>query len=85
MDYFAHVQIFPGDKRTHFVRLHKATGIPYDEMLFFDDERRNSNVESLGVVMRLVVNGVSVAEVDEGVRAWRERKGRKSREGRDGG
>lgn len=78
------MQIFPGDKRTHFARLHKATGIPYDEMLFFDDERRNLNVESLGVVMQLVLNGVSVAEVDEGVRVWRERKGMTKSVGREG-
>ncbi|MCJ1469658.1 hypothetical protein MMC07_008294 [Pseudocyphellaria aurata] len=84
LDLFTHVQIFPGDKRTHFARLHKATGIHYDEMLFFDDERRNLNVESLGVVMHLVQNGVSVAEVDEGVRVWRERKGMTKNEGREG-
>ncbi|MCJ1262105.1 hypothetical protein MMC22_001975 [Lobaria immixta] len=85
LDFFAHPQIFPSDKRTHFARLQKATGIPYDEMLFFDDERRNLNVESLGVVMHLVLNGVSMVEVDGGVRAWRERKGRTKREGEDGG
>lgn len=54
-------------------------------MLFFDDERRNLNVESLGVVMRLVLNGVSATEVDEGVQAWRDRKGMTRRECGDGG
>lgn len=53
-------------------------------MLFFDDERRNLNVESLGVVMHLVLNGVSMAEVDGGVRAWREMR-RTKVEGEDGG
>lgn len=38
------------------------------------------NVESLGVVMLLVGNGVSVGEVDRGVREWRRRKGREARE-----
>ncbi len=57
----------------HFAELHKESGIPYEEMLFFDDERRNRNVESLGVVMRLVLDGVNAVEVDEGVRAWRKR------------
>lgn len=42
-------------------------------------------MESLGVVMRLVLNGVSAAEVDEGVRMWRERKGMTRREAGDGG
>lgn len=48
----------------------------YEDMLFFDDEARNRNVEALGVVMLLVENGVSAAEVDEGVREWRRRKGK---------
>ncbi|KAL9067078.1 MAG: hypothetical protein Q9157_006928, partial [Trypethelium eluteriae] len=47
---FAHLEIYPGSKMTHFARLHAATGIPYAEMLFFDDESRNREVEKLGVV-----------------------------------
>lgn len=27
-----------GSKIAHFKELHKKTGIPYEEMLFFDDE-----------------------------------------------
>ena len=79
LDFFHHVQIFPGDKKQHFKKLQKASGISYDEMLFFDDEARNRNVESLGVVMLLVGNGVSLGEVDRGVREWRRRKGREGR------
>ncbi|KAF2231225.1 hypothetical protein EV356DRAFT_507161 [Viridothelium virens] len=76
---FAHLEIYPGSKMTHFARLHAATGIPYAEMLFFDDESRNREVEKLGVVMCLVRDGVTRAEVDRGVRSWR------ARTGRDGG
>lgn len=36
MDY---VEIFPGNKRTHFANLKKASGVDYDQMLFFDDAR----------------------------------------------
>lgn len=74
------MQIFPGDKKQHFSKIHKASGVPYDEMLFFDDEVRNRNVESLGVVMCLVRDGVTRAEVDRGVREWRRRYGREAKE-----
>ncbi|KAI4258697.1 MAG: hypothetical protein LQ352_001123 [Teloschistes flavicans] len=79
-DIFDHMQIFPGDKKTHFARIQKASGVEYDEMLFFDDERRNRNVESLGVVFWEVPSGVTRAEVDRGVREWRRRKGREQQE-----
>ncbi|KAF2744055.1 putative magnesium-dependent phosphatase P8B7.31 [Sporormia fimetaria CBS 119925] len=76
LDYFDHLQIYPGSKTTHFERLQRETGIEYEEMLFFDDESRNKNVEGLGVTMRLVRDGVSVKEVDQGVKEWRKRNGR---------
>ena len=42
--------IYPGSKTQHFNKLHKDTGIPYERMLFFDDEHRNIvEVEKLGV------------------------------------
>jgi magnesium-dependent phosphatase 1 len=66
-------QIYPGTKTVHFTKLHDVTGIAYEDMLFFDDESRNRNVESLGVVMQLVRDGVTVQEVDEGVKSWRKR------------
>jgi magnesium-dependent phosphatase 1 len=50
-------------------------------MLFFDDESRNKNVETLGVVMQLVKNGVSKKEIDRGVEAWRKKNGRTTSEG----
>lgn len=49
-------------------------------MLFFDDERRNRNVEGLGVVFWEVPSGVTRVEVDRGVREWRRRKGREEKE-----
>ena len=76
IDYFDHLQIYPGNKQTHFERIHKDSGIPYEEMLFFDDESRNKNVEVLGVVMHLVRDGVSLKAIDSGVRAWRKRHNR---------
>ncbi|KAI9664724.1 MAG: hypothetical protein M1821_006172 [Bathelium mastoideum] len=82
IDAFAQLEIYPGSKRTHFRRLHKALGVPYADMLFFDDEARNREVEELGVVMWLVRDGVTRAEVDRGVRSWRARTGK---EGGGGG
>lgn len=76
IDYFDHLQIYPGNKTTHFERIHGDSGIDYEEMLFFDDESRNKNVEVLGVTMKLVPRGVSRDVIDEGVRSWRKRHGR---------
>lgn len=75
LDLFIHPQIYPGSKKSHFRALHKATDIPYAQMLFFDDEMRNRDVESLGVVMWHVPRGLSIAEMDKGVKAWRNRVG----------
>lgn len=75
-DLFTHLQIYPGSKIRHFEKLHKDTGLEYEEMLFFDDEARNRDTERLGVVMWLVRDGVSAREVDEGVRSWRKRNRR---------
>ncbi|KAJ4984161.1 magnesium-dependent phosphatase-1 [Stagonosporopsis vannaccii] len=76
IDYFDHLQIYPGSKTTHFERIHRDSGIAFEEMLFFDDESRNKNVEVLGVTMKLVPQGVSRDVIDEGVRGWRKRHGR---------
>ena len=79
--FFTHPQIFPGNKTTHFRRLHayfkkRETEIAYEDMLFFDDETRNRNVETeLGVTFWLVRDGVSRDEVDKGVWEWRKRRG----------
>ena len=76
IDYFDHMQIYPGSKTTHFERIHRDSGIEYDEMLFFDDESRNKNVEVLGVTMQLIRDGVTRDEIDKGVQSWRKRNGR---------
>jgi magnesium-dependent phosphatase 1 len=70
---FDYLEMYPGSKTNHFRKLQKSSGVEFQEMLFFDDESRNRNVEELGVVMQLVRSGVSVREVDAGVERWRER------------
>jgi magnesium-dependent phosphatase 1 len=76
IDLFDYLQIYPGSKIRHFEKLHQQTGIAYEDMVFFDDEARNRDVERLGVVMWLVRDGVSSMEIDEGVRSWRKRNKR---------
>lgn len=71
----AGLQIYPGSKITHMQKLHKDTGVPFEEMLFFDDESRNRDTESLGVTMWLVKDGTTWGEIEAGVREWRRRRG----------
>ena len=71
LDLFDYLEIYPGSKTTHFEKIHEKSRVEYEEMLFFDDESRNRNVEVLGVVMWLVRDGVSREEIDRGVESWR--------------
>jgi len=74
-DFFDHLEIYPGSKIAHFKQLHKVTGIPYSEMLFFDDETRNEEVEKqLGVTFVWVVDGLNWDCFQEGLREWRKRR-----------
>jgi len=70
---FDQMEIYPGSKKAHFRKLHEATGIAYSEMLFFDDERRNKEVESLGVTFCLVPDGVNAQAFEKGLGEWRRR------------
>ncbi|KAG6372521.1 magnesium-dependent phosphatase-1 [Boletus reticuloceps] len=73
-EFFDHLEIYPGSKIAHFKQLHKVTGIPYSEMLFFDDETRNEEVEKqLGVTFVWVVDGLNWDCFQEGLREWRKR------------
>lgn len=48
-------------------------------MLFFDDEGCNRDVQDqLGVAFVLVRDGVTVAEVDRGIKLWRGRRAGKT-------
>jgi magnesium-dependent phosphatase 1 len=89
IDIFTHQQIFPGSKTSHFQRIQDATKkakggeVAFADMLFFDDEGRNGNVETeLGVTFWLVPDGVTRDEVDKGVWEWRRRRGIR-RDGRE--
>ncbi|KAI0044063.1 magnesium-dependent phosphatase-1 [Auriscalpium vulgare] len=73
IEFFDQLEIYPGSKIKHFKQLHEKTGIPYSEMLFFDDERRNKEVESLGVTFVLVHNGLDNRTFEHGLDEWRKR------------
>ena len=58
--YFTWLQIFPGSKTEHFRQLKIQTRIPFDQIIFFDDEHRNvSEVRRLGVKCVWVENGIT--------------------------
>ncbi|KAI5701236.1 hypothetical protein M8J75_007489 [Diaphorina citri] len=69
--HFDHKEIFPGQKTTHFANLKKATGIEYKDMVFFDDEERNSHdVSPLGVTCIHVKDGMSHSVLHKGLKQW---------------
>ncbi|KAK2023753.1 magnesium-dependent phosphatase-1 [Colletotrichum zoysiae] len=69
------LEIYPSSKIKHFEAIARKTGVAYTDMLFFDDESRNRDTESLGVTMYLVRDGVTWAEMEKGVMEWRKRRG----------
>ncbi|KAH7914887.1 magnesium-dependent phosphatase-1 [Hygrophoropsis aurantiaca] len=74
IDFFDQLEIYPTSKEVHFKALHEKTGIPYSEMLFFDDEIRNKNVDTkLGVTFILVKKGLDERTMENGLKEWRTR------------
>jgi magnesium-dependent phosphatase 1 len=69
------LEIYEGTKLRHFEVISRRTGIPYEQMLFFDDERPNREVETLGVTMRLIDDGLSWEELEKGIQQWRRNRG----------
>jgi magnesium-dependent phosphatase 1 len=59
-DCFDHVEIGYQDKALHFESLHRKTGIPFDSMVFFDNEHWNiESVSKLGVKCIYTPHGMS--------------------------
>ena len=53
-------EIYPGNKTTHFRRIRDASGIAYQDMLFFDNEMRNCrDVGRLGVTCVYTPDGMT--------------------------
>ncbi|OWM87726.1 magnesium-dependent phosphatase 1 [Punica granatum] len=67
---FAAQEIFSSwsHKTEHFQRIHSRTGVPFNSMLFFDDEDRNIQaVSKMGVTSVLVGNGVNLGAFRQGL------------------
>ncbi|CAD5117576.1 DgyrCDS6334 [Dimorphilus gyrociliatus] len=74
MPYFKeqNIQIYPGDKKRHFDNIQRATKVPYNRMIFFDDEWRNiRSVSELGVTCVYVKKGISIAELKRGFEEYK--------------
>ncbi|KAK9380865.1 magnesium-dependent phosphatase-1 [Kockiozyma suomiensis] len=72
IEHFDILQIYPGSKITHFSYIKEETKIPYHEMIFFDDESRNKEVEyELGVKFMYVSQGVTWQLLKSGIKEWR--------------
>lgn len=66
-------EIFPGDKKRHFRNIATASGIPYERMLFFDNERRNcTSVATLGVVTFWCPDGLDARAWGMGLKKFKE-------------
>lgn len=74
--YFEYLEIYPGCKVTHFNQFKKQSGIPLENMLFFDDESRNIvDINKIGSVAILVKNGVNSGVIENGIKEFVSRKG----------
>jgi len=57
------IEISYADKARHFESLHRKTGVPFEEMVFFDNEMWNiQSVGSLGVSCYHTPNGMTVED-----------------------
>uniref|UniRef100_A0A6T6SH26 Magnesium-dependent phosphatase-1 n=1 Tax=Hemiselmis tepida TaxID=464990 RepID=A0A6T6SH26_9CRYP len=64
-------QIFKANKTEHFKRIHKDTGIPYEQMIFFDNEEHNCrSVKQLGVTCIYTPRGMTPAEWSRGLKEY---------------
>ena len=67
--------LISGSKLRHFRELERTTGIKYQDMVFFDDEARNAEVEQLAVTFILIgSNGVTKEIFENGIEEWRRRR-----------
>ncbi|KAM7479034.1 hypothetical protein LguiA_027247 [Lonicera macranthoides] len=67
-------------KTEHFQRINRRTGVPFNSMLFFDDENRNIQaVSKMGVTSILVDNGVNLGAFRQGLTEFSQNSGSSSK------
>ena len=65
---FAFAEIYPEAKFSHFSSLRDDSGVAFDNMLFFDDERRNiRDINELGVTCVHVASGMTTSVLEYGL------------------
>lgn len=75
---FDHVEIFPGNKRSHFENIQRDSGVKFNEMLFFDDARDGKYgnckpVSQMGVLSVHCPSGLHSPEIFEtGLQRYKE-------------
>ncbi|KAL7002979.1 protein-tyrosine-phosphatase [Sarracenia purpurea var. burkii] len=68
------------NKTEHFQRINRRTGVPYNSMLFFDDEERNiESISKMGVTSILVRNGVNLGDFRQGLLKFSQSSGSSNR------
>ncbi|KAG1681187.1 hypothetical protein FOA52_015630 [Chlamydomonas sp. UWO 241] len=78
-DVAEHKEIYPGSKRNHFRKIKDASGLEYDEMLFFDNERWNiTDCSPLGITCVCTPQGLTRKAWTEGLAAYEAALARKS-------
>lgn len=67
--------IYPRNKRVHFEQLKKDSGIPYEDMLFFDNEYGNvHDIQKLGVACAYCPQGLTEGSWIQGMEAFQDAK-----------
>mmetsp|Transcript_19804 Transcript_19804/g.39270 ORF Transcript_19804/g.39270 Transcript_19804/m.39270 type:complete len:181 (+) Transcript_19804:90-632(+) len=64
-------EMYKGSKTKHFESIRRKSGVPFEDMIFFDDDPANiRDVGSLGVVSILTPDGVTREAWDRGMEAF---------------
>ncbi|GMF26364.1 unnamed protein product [Phytophthora lilii] len=71
--------IYPRNKRVHFEQLKKDSGVPYEDMLFFDNEYGNvADIKRLGVTCGYCPRGLTEGSWIQGMEAFQAAKRKQS-------
>ncbi|KAJ8302900.1 hypothetical protein KUTeg_019296 [Tegillarca granosa] len=71
--YFDHCEIYPGSKIQHFLKIKKDSGVDFNDMMFFDDERDHLSEVAhtcIGLTCIWANRGVSEEILEEGMTAF---------------